>query len=204
MVKATIVTSQSGDIDAFNATVGTLQNTAVYVGIPEAGTGRKRDTIGPHQKAYVTNAGLLYIHTNGSQLRHIPARPVIEPAIEANRLRIESLLHQAATLALDGKKREANHKVKMCGQFASNAAKAWFTDPRNGWAQNAPDTIRRKLSKLKRKGVKANKKWLNARTLVNLVPQYMPLYGTTALDSINTPLIDTAQLRRAITYVTKF
>jgi hypothetical protein len=173
------------------------------VGIPDDTTGRKRDSIGPQQKAYITNAGLLYIHTNGSQLRHIPARPVIEPAIEANRLRIEALLYQAATLALDGKKREANHKIKMCGQFASNAAKAWFTDPRNGWAQNAPDTIRRKLGK-KPRTMKARRGWLNARTIVNLVPQYMPLVGTTALDSINTPLIDTAQLRRAITYVTKF
>ena len=201
-MKATVTVSQSGDINAINAAIGALKDAAVYVGIPDAKADRKRGMIGPQKSAYITNAGLLYIHTNGSQLHKIPARPVIEPAIDANRTRIESLLFLAAQAMLDGKKAEANRYIKMTGQFASNAAKMWFVDPRNGWPQNSPETIRRKLGKMPRSRP-AKRKWLNARTIVNLVPQYMPLYGTTPLDSINTPLIDTAQLRRAITYVTK-
>jgi hypothetical protein len=203
-MKATVTVSQSGELNAINSAVADLKDAVVFVGIPEAGTGRKRASIGPQPKGYVTNAGLLYIHTNGSQLKKIPARPVIEPAIEdsRNKLRIESLLFNAAQARLDGKKAEMNRYIKMTGQFASNAAKLWFTDPRNGWPQNSPDTIRRKLGN-KPRSRPAKRKWLNARTIVNLVPQYMPIYGTTALDSINTPLIDTAQLRRAITYVVK-
>jgi hypothetical protein len=204
MVKAKITVSQTGDLSAINAAIADLKDAAVFVGIPEAKADRKRKTIGAQKQAYITNAGLLYIHTNGSQLKHIPARPVIEPAIEAggNKLKIESLLFLAAQARLDGKKAECNRYIKMTGQFASNAAKLWFTSPLNGWPQNAPDTIRRKLGKKPRSRA-AKRVWLNARTIVNLVPQYMPTYGTTALDSINTPLIDTAQLRRAITYVTK-
>lgn len=204
MVKATVSVTQSGDLKAINEGIGYLQDAKVFVGIPDAGTDRRKDMIGPLPKQYVTNAGLLYIHTNGSQLQHIPARPVIEPAIDANKIPIENLLHQAAQAAIDGKKREANRFIKMAGQFASNASKLWFTDPRNGWPQNSPETIRRKLGK-RPKSSRPLKRWLNARTVVNLSP-YMPTYGTPAskpLDAINTPLIDTAQLRRAITYVTK-
>jgi hypothetical protein len=202
-MKVNVTVTQTGkNVNAINAAIADLKDDAVFVGIPEAKADRKRKLIGPQKQAYVTNAGLLYIHTNGSQLKHIPARPVIEPAINANRLRIESLLMLAAQARLDGKKAEFNRYIKMTGQYASNAAKLWFTDPRNGWPQNAPDTIRKKLGKKPRSRA-AKRTWLNARTIVNLVPQYMPTYGTTALDSINTPLIDTAQLRRAITYVTK-
>jgi hypothetical protein len=168
-MKVNVTVTQTGkNVNAINAAIADLKNDAVFVGIPEAKADRKRKLIGPQKQAYVTNAGLLYIHTNGSQLKHIPARPVIEPAINANRLRIESLLMLAAQARLNGNKAEFNRYIKM--KPRSRAAK---------------------------------RTWLNARTIVNLVPQYMPTYGTTALDSINTPLIDTAQLRRAITYVTK-
>lgn len=203
MMKATVTVSQSGEMTAINEAIGILKDAKVFVGIPDKETDRKRGMIGPQKSQYVTNAGLLYIHTNGSQLKKIPARPVIEPAINANRLRIESLLYQAAQAYLDGKKAEGNRYVKETGQFASNACKLWFKDSRNGWAQNSPNTIRRKLGKMPRSS-KAKKEWLTARAILNVSQmqgEYMPLYGKTALDAINTPLIDTAQLRRAITYV---
>jgi hypothetical protein len=202
-MRASVTVSQSGDISAIGAAIADLKDASVLVGIPEKETDRKRGMIGPQKSAYITNAGLLYIHTNGSQLHKIPPRPVIEPAIDANRLRIESLLFQAAQARIDGKKAESNRFIKMTGQFASNACKLWFRDPRNGWAQNAPDTIRRKLGK-KPRSRKAAKTWLSARAIldvVNATGVYMPTFGTTALDSINSPLINTAQLRRAITYV---
>lgn len=203
-VKATVKVTQSGDLEAFNEGIGLLKDAKVYVGIPEKGTSRRRDQIGPQQKEYVTNAGLLYIHTNGSQLHRIPPRPVIEPAIDANRLRIESILFLAAQAATDGKKAEAKKQINLAGQFTSNACKSWFKDPRNGWAQNRPDTIRRKLGK-RPKSRKALKEWLKARRIVNIysaVYRGYAQYGQLpALDAVNTPLIDTDQLRRAITWV---
>jgi hypothetical protein len=169
--------------------MGTLQNAKVYVGIPQAETTRE------DQNHEVTNAGLLFIHTNGSPLRHIPARPVIEPSIEANHESIEQGLHATASFVLDGNIAEANTMLKKVGTLGANGAKKWFTDPRNGWRQNSPETIRRKLAKL------TGKRLRKALDVLNSVNEPMPLVGNSALDEINTPLIDTGQMRRSITHV---
>ena len=188
----TITLTEDGDGESFiKEAMGTLENAKVYVGIPEAETNRES------QKDEVTNAGLLFIHTNGSPIRHIPARPVIEPSIEANHEPIEQGLHATADYVLDGKKAEANQMLKKVGTLGANNAKKWFTDSRNGWRQNSPETIRRKLSKL------TGKRLRKALDVLNSVSENMPLVGTTALDEINTPLIDTGQMRRAITWVTE-
>jgi hypothetical protein len=154
----------------------------------------------------------LYIHTNGSTRWNIPPRPVIEPTIRANQKQIDVMMGSVAKLTLDGKVTAANAQLKKVGQFASNRCKDWFFDSRNGWAQDAPATIRRKLQKMIKfrinkkgqkvmRGGKANKAYLNAMTVLGLVNQYRPRYGLTPLDSINSPLIDTDEMRRAITYV---
>jgi hypothetical protein len=186
----TITLTEDGDGESFiKEALGTLENAKVYIGIPEAETTRES------QKKEVTNAGLLFIHTNGSPIRHIPARPVIEPSIEANHEVLEDGLHEVSSLILDGKTSEANVMLKKVGTLGANNAKKWFTDSRNGWRQNAPETIRRKLSKL------TGKRLRKALDVLNSVSENMPLVGTTALDEINTPLIDTGQMRRAITHV---
>jgi len=191
-VNPTITLTEDGDGESFiKEAMGTLENAKVYVGIPEAETNRES------QKDEVTNAGLLFIHTNGSPIRHIPARPVIEPSIEANHEPLEQGLHATADYVLDGKKAEANQMLKKVGTLGANGAKKWFTDPRNGWRQNSPETIRRKLAKL------TGKRRRKALGVLNSVDELMPLVGTTALDEINTPLIDTGQMRRAITWVTE-
>lgn len=178
---------ENGDMTFLHEAMGTLTDAKVYVGIPDTQTDRDDET-------EITNAGLLYIHTNGSELRHIPARPVIEPSIEANRAELEAGLHDVAQLTLDNKLHEAKAKLKQVGTLAANGAKRWFTDPRNGWAQNAPSTIRRKLARL------TGKRRRKALKVLDSVQQHMPTYGTTALDTINTPLIETAEMRRAITH----
>lgn len=134
-----------------------LTRKRVLVGVPEKTTLRKS---GP-----VNNAQLAYIHTNGSQVRGIPARPIIEPALEApgNKEPITDELKQAASAALDGKPTEVTLHLKRAGMTAQNAVKGWFTDPRNNWAPNAASTIKRKGS--------------------------------------DKPLINTASLRGAMTYV---
>jgi hypothetical protein len=191
-VNPTITLTEDGDGESFiKEAMGTLENAKVYVGIPEAETNRES------QKDEVTNAGLLFIHTNGSPIRHIPARPVIEPSIEANHEPLEQGLHATADYVLDGKKAEANQMLKKVGTLGANGAKKWFTDPRNGWRQNSPETIRRKLSKL------TGKRLRKALNVLNSVSENMPLVGMSALDELNTPLINTGQMRRAITWVTE-
>jgi hypothetical protein len=117
-----------------------LQEAAVYVGIPADHSLRTGDDI--------TNAQLLYIHSHGSPLQNIPARRVIEPAIEApdNKARINAELKQAAQAALEGKPEDVHQHLEKAGQLGENASKRWFTDPRNNWAPNAPATIEEKGS----------------------------------------------------------
>lgn len=117
-----------------------LRNSDVLVGIPEQENSRRGGGIG--------NAALLYIHTNGSPVRHIPARPVIEPAIQAdgNRELIAAQLKLAGKAILDKDAAAAETHLRKAGQIGANVSKRWFTDPRNNWAPNAPSTIRAKGS----------------------------------------------------------
>jgi hypothetical protein len=117
-----------------------LQKAAVYVGIPADRSLRTGDD--------VTNAQLLYTHTHGSPLQNIPARPVIEPAIAAedNAARISAELKQAAQSALASDTEAMHLHLEKAGQLGENAAKRWFTDPRNNWAPNAPATVEEKGS----------------------------------------------------------
>ncbi len=112
----------------------------VFVGIPQEKSSRKRGVI--------TNAELAYIHTHGSELRNIPARPIIEPAIEVKETKdaIAQELGEAIASKLDRKDQEAMRHLKRAGMMGQNAARAWFEDPRNEWAPDSPSTIARKGS----------------------------------------------------------
>ena len=139
-----------------------LGRMAVYVGIPQATATRQMETAALIKGSLRTkrnrrllaaldskieNAQLLFIHTKGSMRRRIPPRPVVEPAILANfDRRIEPELRDAAVARLAGNVIKATAGLKRAGMAGQSAAKIWFTDPRNGWAPNAPSTIRRKGS----------------------------------------------------------
>jgi len=152
--------SKSGPgIKRFQSALAKIAKSDVLVGIPQSRNSRKGEKIG--------NAALMYIQTNGSPGHKIPARPVIEPAIAAdgNRQAIASDLQDAVKGMLNDNPTQATTALRRAGMDGSNAAKTWFTDPRNNWPPNRPYTIRRKKS--------------------------------------DRPLIDTGDLRRAITYVVR-
>lgn len=139
-----------------------LGKLAAYVGVPASNsrsqqllamtaktTGKKRkEKLAKAAKQNVSNAELLFIHTKGSPARHIPARPVLEPAVQAdgNRQAIASELAQAVQAKLEGNQVQAVARTKRAGLAGQNAARKWFTDSRNGWKKNAPSTIARKGS----------------------------------------------------------
>jgi hypothetical protein len=176
------VTSKSSVTpEAMAASLNALKKKQVYVGIPATDAlERKRQVLALSMKmkgkrrkraekmaveSGINNAELTYIHTHGSAIRGIPARPIIEPAIEdkENQEKILPELELAAKAALDGKADEVVKELSLAGVVASNAVKQWFVNPKNHWAPNAPSTIRRKGS--------------------------------------SRPLIDTAALRQAMTWV---
>lgn len=157
MVRGT-VTVASG-VDRFAEIQNQLADLAkkeVLVGIPAENKDRRNSD-------EVNNAALLYLHTYGSPLRQIPARPVLEPAIEDKKEIIGRWLGAAAKAALGGNAAKARDKLMRAGLIGKAAAKRWFDNPKNGWPRNSERTIRAKGS--------------------------------------DKPLVDTDQMRKAITHV---
>lgn len=114
-----------------------IRNNSVYVGIPDESTDRK-------EKDGITNAELLFIHTNGSPIRNIPSRPVIEPAIKNDRERLSNMMKKAAQLAFDNKESQAIDQLRKTGMRGQNVSRAWFVNSENGWPDDKPETIRKK------------------------------------------------------------
>lgn len=181
MIKGSVTMSVKDNAQKLEAAVRDLLKLDVYVGIPEEKAPRKGS-------GEISNAQLMFIHTHGSPVRNIPPRPVIEPAIEAedNKAMITDELEAAARMALSGKVPEAMRHLKLAGQTGATAAREWFEDPRNNWSPNAMATVRAKLSK----------KFKSKKKLDEAMDAYLAGAG-----EMNQILVDTAQMRKAITYV---
>jgi len=110
----------------------------ILVGIPANKTLRAGEEM--------NNASLLFIHTNGSPLRNIPPRPVIEPALAYNASKISEQVAGMLRAAAENDAQKVNQYAHRIGMAGQNAARDWFTNPANGWPPNAPSTIARKGS----------------------------------------------------------
>jgi hypothetical protein len=160
-----ITIARKSGAKALNQRLAKVQRMAAYVGIPAAnantrsakllaiasqstgGEKRKRRALAQALKP-INNAELLFVQSKGSPARGIPARPVLEPAIEAdgNREPIAHELAESAKATLHDQPAEAKKRLKRAAMAGQNAARRWFSDQRNQWAPNAPSTIRRKGS----------------------------------------------------------
>jgi hypothetical protein len=87
---------------------------------------------------------------------------------------------------LDGKAKQASLHLQRAGELGRNAAQRWFHDPRNGWPPDQPATIRRKQRRMRGKAKREAAAAIAAGDF-----------------SGDTPNIDTAQMRRAITFIVK-
>lgn len=157
------VAKQSG-ASAFTKRLAGLTKLAAYVGVPAAGrdartqqllamagatnSKKKQTKLKKAAKLDVNNAELLFIHTNGSPINKIPARPVIQPAIEAddNKQAINHEIMESVKANLAGNKEQAEKYMLRAALAGQNAARKWFTDSRNNWAPNTPNTIAEKGS----------------------------------------------------------
>ena len=164
MITAKMNEKGSEALKAFNDFI----KNQVLVGIPEDNTSRESDTI--------TNAALLYIHSNGSPLQGIPARPVIEPALAHNKERLSQYMADAYTKALRGDTGGAMQALELTGMAGQTAAQEWFTNPANGWPPLKESTLQ--SSSKSHKGKRGDR-------------------GSPR------PLIDSGNLRKAITYVVR-
>lgn len=116
-----------------------IKTHAVYVGIPQKTT--TRPPTEDRKGDPVTNAELLFIHTNGSPINNIPPRPVIEPAIENDKERLNRMFKKVTDLVLKGEYEQADAMLEEIGMRGQNISRNWFTNPDNGWAPNSPLTI---------------------------------------------------------------
>lgn len=188
MVKGKVTLKQTGDIDFLKKAVAQLANKEVLVGIPQENSSREEgDTINNAELLYIQSHGVrskqmrqemdkniakgmkysaahsLYVKTHGSPMLNIPPRPVLEPAIEANKQIIAKQIAQASTAAMENNPHLMEEALNKAGMLAVSVAQNWFENPENGWRPNAKSTIKQKNS--------------------------------------NQPLVDTGEMRKAITYV---
>ncbi len=157
------IESKQGSAAFFKRVAG-LSKLAAYVGVPSSGKNIRKTQLlemagktnskkknAKLQKAAqtdVTNAELLFIHTHGSPINRIPARPVLQPSVQAdgNRQAIDNEINASIKATLVGDAETAKKKMMRAALAGQNAARKWFTDPRNGWAPNRPSTIKAKGS----------------------------------------------------------
>jgi len=119
-----------------------INDYAIEIGVIEEKTKRKLATVG------ITNAQLMFIHENGSPLRHIPARPVLQYTIQDT---IKDLLPATLKRIEDGcfnhNWTKADVKLeleKMCVRMQSIARRIIFRS--NRLAKNSYGTIKAKGS----------------------------------------------------------
>lgn len=133
------VVEAANNMKRLTKTLRFMKENYVLIGIPQKKTKREGEP--------VTNAELLFIHTYGSPINNIPARPVIEPAIKDDKERLSKMLKRSAVFSLEGKEEEAVEQLKLTGMRGQNISRAWFTSPKNGWPPNSPSVAAAKRKK---------------------------------------------------------
>lgn len=167
MIKVTH-TSHDGGAEAAIARIRKYATRKVAVGIPSDKDARTSGTVGNADLVYIHTHGVrppamraemkpeidkgskysvalqMYLHEHGSVAYQVPARPIIEPAIENAKKQIAELLADGAKAVMAGEDGES--QLNDVGLFAQGKVKAWFTSSENGWPSNAQSTIKAKGS----------------------------------------------------------
>lgn len=177
MTKPSGVTAVVNKALDVSAAMRLLTTRSVLVGIP-ADKDRKDDGEGEA----ITNAQLGYIHENGSPKNNLPARPFLMPGIRAAHEQIVDQLRDAGRAALDGDAAAVSKRLERAGIIGQNSVRAQFVD--NDWEPLSEATLNRRPVTQRDEDGKAVK------------------HGKSRQErGATNPLIDTSQLRKAITYV---
>lgn len=176
MINFSCAITSKGMAKEMNTMMVDLMNLAkkqVLVGVPEETNPRKEGT-------GIGNASLAYIHDNGSPLRGIPARPFMDPGIKAVQDRINKELMDVAKAQMNGEQDKVDAHLNRTGMIASSSIKNVI---------NEGDFTPLKRSTLlgRLRALKSSRKWSIEKR-------------EETMESMR-PLIATAQMRNAITYV---
>lgn len=148
---------------------------AIEIGVIDGVSKDSRDKKDKKDKSEdgVSNSELLFIHEQGSYIRHIPPRPVLVYTMEDMYNNKDSPYHYYMDLILDGiiyknwKKKEIDEAINRLGAEIVKYARELISNRDSRFAPNAPATIKAKSKNGKLSDI---------------------------------PLSDTNQLKRAITY----
>lgn len=172
-------------LPAFMKGVQKLARRDVLVGIPDdrsRGNEKRGPQAGRNQRddsSGVTNAQLGYIHNEGAPEVGIPKREFLGPGIKEGLPQTTPHLKNAARAMIDGKKQKADKELAAAGMEAMSAVQMKLKS--GPFVPLSPRTIAAR--RVRSKGSKYRRK------------------ATTAADT--KPLIDTAQMLRAVTYVVR-
>ena len=179
--------------------VAQLDRSDVLVGIPKANNPRKDSPIG--------NAAIAYIHEFGSPAHNIPERAFLRPGLKKVKNQVIALFRQGAMDCLNGSG-NVDKTLNKVGILARNSVVEAITDPEPPFVPLKPATIRARLRRTaagrrKLRGLKKIKNsagWSGAQSNEALTTWA----ESSVMGDLNIhPLIDTAQLRAAITYVVR-
>lgn len=178
------------NVDKLNERMRSLTMQEVWVGIPAQKTGRKE---GP-----ITNASIAYVHEFGSPAHNIPARPFLRPGVRNAQDDIAVAMRKGAKEVMEGEQNAASRALNTVGMIARNSVVRAITNPVPPFVPLKPATIRARLRRTQ----------AGRRKLAQLQKQGIPLVvwakQLTESGSPNIqPLLDTLQLRSAITYVVR-
>ena len=164
-------------VEAVLKSIRDLTKQVVLVGVPDSTAGRKT---GP-----ISNAAIGYIQETGDPSHNLPARPFLVPGVSKIAAKAADMLGAGAAKALDGDRQAGAASLVKAGLLAQNSVRATLTAG-EGFAPLAPSTIAARA----RRGSKGAKAAMKAAAA-----------GQPPAPSNVRPLIDTGQLRAAITFV---
>lgn len=180
--------------DRVNAVIGSITRLVgkeVLVGIPEAKTERQD----PEESAHPTNAALGYIHEFGAPRANIPARPFLIPGVRKATEQVMPHLRGACAAALDAKPAVADKELVAAGLIAESSAKREITT--GDFIPLKPETV---AWRFLARGAKTRR--ASEERYLSLIDQGVSPRDAQSAAGIR-PLINTGQLRQAITSVVR-
>ena len=124
----------------------------VYFGVPQETTNNRKiwaDRSHTRKKKAgnlkINNATILSIMEHGSPVKNIPPRELLRPVVKKHEAKIREIFNNVYKMLLEGNEIGAEKQMDILAQRMQRWTQAYFVED-NGWAPNAPSTIKAKGS----------------------------------------------------------
>lgn len=173
----------------FFAALEELTSSSVFVGVPSTSAGRE---LAPGEKSAPNNAVIGYVMENGDPSHNVPARPFLVPGVRSVQPEIVARLRGIGQAAMDADVGKIQRLRVQLGLFAQRAVQAKITE--GPFQPLSEATLWARAERRFGRGAAGARR--GAR--MELARRALGLAAGTDLAR---PLIDTGQLRRAVTFV---